>query len=113
MAEQALLEPQPAGVLVPFVEGDPTAEQMIRTGEAALIIGCTPRTVERWVDRGFIRGGQPIPGGWRWVDARHAVAVAVANGRAHLVPDRWRHLIPQVPSPRTASAAQEANLTAS
>lgn len=84
------------------VPGDPSEDQMIGTGEAAEIIGKDPRTVERWVDSGRIRGGrardpitlEPIPGTWRWVDARQAVAIAVGAGRAHLIPEKWRHLIP-------------------
>ena len=107
-----MLEIQPVGGLVPHVDGDPRSDEMIPTGEAAEIIGKTPRTVERWVDAQpqVIRGGrpkdpvtgEPVPGKHRWVDARHAVAIAVASGRGHLVPEKWRHLIPsqEVPAPR-------------
>jgi hypothetical protein len=115
VAEQTLLEPQPASALAAFPEGEPTAEQMIRTGEAAEIIGCSARTVERWADDGWIKHGRPVHPitgrrGWRWVDARHAVQIAVALGRGHLVPAKWQHLVPQVPAPRTPTS--EANLTA-
>ena len=119
MAEQTLLDPQPAGALAAVPEGDPKAAEMIRTGEAAEIIGCSPRTVERWADDGFIKSGRPhhpVTGraGWRWIDARHAVAIAVGMGRGHLVPDKWRYLLPQVPAPRRGPhPAQEADLTAS
>ncbi len=73
------------------------------TGEAAPILGRDPRTVERWVDAEKLRGGrprdpitgQPISGSHRWVDARHVVALAVGANCAHLVPEKWRHLIPQ------------------
>ncbi len=82
---------------LPPVPGDPTAAQMIWTGEAASIIGVDPRTVERWVDRRKIRGGRPpVDGSWRWVDVRHAVAYAIAGGRAHLIPPQWQHLIAEV-----------------
>lgn len=40
-------------------------------------------------------GRTSVRGSHRWVDARHAVALAVEAGRAHLIPERWRHLIPQ------------------
>lgn len=107
-----MLEIRPVGGPVPYVDGDPRSDEMIPTGEAAEIIGRTPRTVERWVDARVIRGGrptdpesgQPLPGRHRWVDARHAVAIAVAGGRSHEIPDKWRHLIPSqdVPAPRSA-----------
>lgn len=74
---------------------------MIGTGPASRILDVDPRTVERAVDAGILRGGRPsdpvtglpIPRSHRWVDARHAVAMAVASGRAHLIPREWRHLI--------------------
>lgn len=104
---------QPAGTAtatVAPVEGDPTEDEMISTGEAAQIVGKDPRTIERWVDSRKIRGGrprdpgtgEPVDGSHRWVDARHAVAYAVGSGRTHLIPERWRHLIPQpsVPAQR-------------
>ncbi len=115
-----MLEIQPVGGLVPNVEGDPRESEMISTGEAARIIGRDPRTVERWVDAEVIRGGRPTDpetgrpkkGGHRWVDARHAVAIAVASGRGHLVPARWRYLMPKaVPTPRTAGQGAEPNIT--
>jgi hypothetical protein len=109
--EQSVLEIRPVGGLVPYVDGDPRSDEMIPTGEAAEIVGRTPRTVERWVDARVIRGGrptdpesgEPLTGKHRWVDARHAVEIAVAGGRAHLVPAKWRHLIPlpDLPMPRT------------
>ncbi len=90
---------------LPPVPGDPTAEQMVKTGEAASIIGVDQRTVERWVDLRKIRGGRaPVTGSHRWVDVRHAVAYAVAAGRAHLIPPRWQHLIAEV----TAAAGNAA-----
>jgi len=87
----------------PAIEGEPTSAEMISTGEAATIIGKDPRTIERWVDARKLRGSrprdpvtdQPLKGSHRWVDARHAVAVAVGAGRTHLVPEQWRYLIPQ------------------
>lgn len=83
------------------VEGEPTAEEMISTTEAAKILGNHSRTIIRWVDSGMLRGGrprdpgtgEPVPWSPRWVDARHAVAMAVAAGRRHLIPKRWRYLI--------------------
>ena len=67
------------------------------TGEAASIIGRDPRTIERWVDGGQLRGGRPpLPNSHRWVDAEHVVLYALAGGRAHLIPDQWRFLIPRV-----------------
>ena len=85
---------------VPAPEGDPTPVEMISTGEAAEITGKDPRTIERWVDARKLRGGRPtdpgtgtpISGSHRWVDARHAVGIAVGAGRAHLIPEKWRHL---------------------
>lgn len=107
-----MLEIEPVGGLVPYVDGDPRSDEMIPTGEAAEIVGRTPRTVERWVDAQVIRGGrpkdpasgEPLPGKHRWVDARHAVAIAVASGRGHMIPEKWRRLIPskEVPAPRSA-----------
>lgn len=83
------------------VEGDPSPTEMISTGEAAQIIGRDARTIERWVDSHKLRGGrprdpltrEPITGSHRWVDARHAVALAVGAERSHLVPEKWRHLL--------------------
>lgn len=73
--------------------------------EAAELIGVDDRTVSRWVDAKKLRGGRPtdpftgkaIKGSHRWVDAAHAVAVAVGAGRSDVIPKRWRHLIPQLP----------------
>ncbi len=81
--------------------GNPSRGEMIPTGPAAEICGVDPRTMERWVDQGKINGGrptdpvtrQPIKGSHRWVDVRHAVAIAEFSNRAHLVPPRWRHLL--------------------
>jgi hypothetical protein len=70
---------------------------MVTTGVAADIIGKTWRTIDRWVDERTLRGGQAFPGAHRWVDVRHAVLIAVAVGRTHLIPARWRHLIPGAP----------------
>lgn len=75
---------------------------MVSTSTAAEVLGKDPRTVERWVDGGKLRGGrptdpetgQPLIGSHRWVDVRHAVLIAVGAGRAHLIPEQWRHLIP-------------------
>jgi len=77
---------------------------MISTGEAAAIIGKDSRTIERWVDSKKLRGGrardpitsEPVSGSHRWVDARHAVALAVGADRTHLIPEKWRYLIDQV-----------------
>jgi hypothetical protein len=116
VAEQGSTPNHPAGAGVATaatwtVEGDPTEEEMIGTGEAAAIIGKDARTIERWVDRKKLRGGrpadpltgEPVENSHRWVDVRHAVALAVGGGRAHLVPEKWRYLIPQtfLPSPRS------------
>lgn len=109
-----VLEIKPVGGLVPFLDGDPNPAEMIPTGVAAEIIGRTPRTIERWVDAEVIRGGRPIdpvtrepvPLKHRWVDARHAVAIAVASGRGHLIPEQWQYLLPApVPGPRAAPPA--------
>lgn len=80
----------------------PTPAQRVRVGTAAAIIGVDPRTVERWVDDGKLAGGrpkdpvthEPIKGSWRWVDVRHAVALAVGSNLEHLVPAEWKYLIP-------------------
>ncbi len=87
---------------------------MISTGEAAEIVGVDPRTMERWVDSGKIRGGRPrdpdtrleVKGSHRWVDARHAVAYAVGAGKAHLVPERWRYLMLSPEAEPAAAACQ-------
>lgn len=86
------------------IAGDPTEAEMISTGEAAAIVGRDPRTIERWVDASppKLRGGrprdpisgEPVSGSHRWVDARECVAYAVGSGRVHLVPEKWRYLIP-------------------
>ena len=96
---------QPAETMAPEPPGDPSREEMVSTGIAATIVDKSPRTVERWVDNQWIRGGrptdpstgEPLRNARRWVDARHAVAIAVAGGKAHLVPEQWRYLIPQPP----------------
>jgi len=77
------------------------------TSAAAIIVGISEKTVERWVDLGKLTGGRPtdprtgkaVPNSRRWVDARHAVAYAVGAGRGHLVPEQWRYLIPEVSLP--------------
>ncbi len=82
--------------------GDPSRAEMITTGEAAPIVGVDARTMAWWVDLGKINGGRPtdpltrtpIKGSHRWVDVRHAVAIAAGANRAHLVPEKWRHLLP-------------------
>lgn len=82
-------------------EGAPLEAEMISTSEAALILGKHSRTMIRWVDEEKIGGGRPrhpvtgrvIPGSPRWVDAREAVALAVAAGRTHLIPERWHYLV--------------------
>jgi hypothetical protein len=74
----------------------------VGTGTAATITGMNPRTMERYVDAGVLRGGRPlspvtrcpIPGSHRWVHVGDAVAMAVDRGLADQVPDSWRHLIP-------------------
>lgn len=101
MAESGTAAAQPTAVA-----GDPAPEEMVSTGEAARIIGKDPRTVERWVDAGKLRGGrpsdpetrEPIAGSHRWVDVRHAVWLAAGSKRGHLVPPQWRHLLPRQPS---------------
>jgi hypothetical protein len=109
-------DPAAAGVgRAPILEGEPAEEEMIETGPAAEILGKSPRTVERWVDAGKLPGGrptnpltgEPIEGSHRWVDARHAVLIAVGAGRAHLVPEQWRYLIPlpDLPASRSPSEA--------
>jgi hypothetical protein len=80
---------------------DPLPEEMVTTGEAAAVLSVDPRTVVRWLDGGTLAGGrrtdpdtdEPIAGSHRWVDVRHAVARAVREGRAHLIPARWQHLV--------------------
>ncbi|MEU4750052.1 hypothetical protein AB0F93_03590 [Micromonospora tulbaghiae] len=70
--------------------------------EAGEIIGRSDRTVARWVDEKKIRGGRPtdpftgkaVKGSHRWVDAAHAIAIAIGAGRRHAIPPRWQHLIP-------------------
>ncbi len=91
----------------------PTEAEMISTTEAATILDKSSRTVIRWVDRHYLRGdrardpatGQPLPWSPRWVDARHAVELAVAAGRGHLVPQRWRYLIPGSADAETPAAS--------
>jgi hypothetical protein len=107
-------EPAPPAGTAWEIEGDPTAAEMIKTGEAAALIGRGPRTIERWIDAGILAGGRPtdpstgqhIKNTHRWVDARHAVAIAVGAGRGHLVPEKWRYLIPQtfLPAPRSGDS---------
>lgn len=83
------------------VAGDPAPEEMVSTTEAARILQVSSRTVIRRVDSGTLRGdrarnphtGEPLPWAPRWVDARHAVALAVASGRGHLVPEEWQYLV--------------------
>jgi hypothetical protein len=87
------------------------------TGEAGLMIGKDPRTIERWIDRGILRGGRPtdvttgeaVARSHRWVDAGHAVAYAVGAGRAHLVPPRWQYLISDAAIPAQRSAPDPAD----
>lgn len=103
---------------IPAVDGDPGPDEMMGLGEAAEIIGRDARTLTRWVDSQKIRGGRPrdpitgehVAGSHRWVDARHAVAYAVGAGRAHLIPDRWRSLIPStaLPTQRAESSTNDA-----
>lgn len=96
---------------------------MISIGEAARIVGRTPRTVERWFDKKQIAGGRPcdpITGvpllrSHRWIDARYAVLIAVKDGRAHLVPEQWRYLIRLFsdPAPSERRHTKELSVTAS
>ncbi len=91
----------------------PSTQEMIGTGEAAALIGRTARQLVRWVDNGKIRGGRPIDpetgepveNSHRWVDARHAVLYAIGSGRQHLIPEKYRHLIPQEHQPAKRHAA--------
>lgn len=103
MGEQGSNE-QPAGV--PDASGGRTAgPERMDPSEAAELIGVDARTVARWVDSKKLRGGrpgdpftgEPVKGSHRWVDAGHAVALAVGAGRRDLIPARWRHLIPHLP----------------
>lgn len=97
MVEQGSNE-QPAG-------GRPAGPERMDPSEAAELIGVDARTVARWIDQKKIRGGRPtdpftgkaVKGSHRWVDAAHAVAIAVGAGHAEVIPQRWRHLIPQLP----------------
>ncbi len=67
----------------------------MKPGTAAKIIGKDLRTIERWIDQGVLAGGRPpVPGSHRWVDARHAVEIAIAAGRAHLIPEEWYFAVP-------------------
>ncbi len=98
---------------VPAPRGHPRAEHMLKVGEAAKIIGRDPQTIKRWVDSGKIVGGrptdplthQPVPGAHRWVDGRHAILYAIGSGRRHLIPARFRHLIPDQLQPRRRTQA--------
>lgn len=81
--------------------GPVPAALRVGTGVAAGITGMNPRTVERYVDAGILRGGRPtspvtqlpIPKSHRWVHVGDAVAMAVDRGRGDQVPAQWQHLI--------------------
>jgi hypothetical protein len=90
----------------PAAETPVPAELRVTTGQASEITGLHARTLERYVDKRFLRGGrlldpatgEPIPLTWRWVHAGDAVQMAIDRGRGHLIPAQWRHLIPQQPT---------------
>jgi hypothetical protein len=89
----------------PVLERDttPVPEDLrIGVAETAGILGVSGRTVERWYDRGWLAGGRltdpdtglPYATAHRWFDVRDTVRVAVDKGRADMIPEKWRHLIP-------------------
>jgi hypothetical protein len=89
------------------------AELRVGTGEAATIAGVHPRTIERYVDNGTLRGGrlidpvtrEEIPRSWRWVHIEDVVAMAFYRGLSDRIPAQWRHLIPQPVVPQQPSGS--------
>jgi len=85
------------GILRGGRPGDEVARLDPRLAPAlAAELGIPEEDLAAAVERARLRLGGNATVRWsaRWVDARHAVEMAVAAGHADLIPERWRHLIP-------------------